>query len=150
MCQCVFYFCSADARQYHAWGLVVHRQGWCIRTPHTRIIWIPIWITGLIVLLFYKTESKYRVIGFIYILTVLTILVLRGKSYYTLGLYPILFAFGGYAVDRYFKTVFKYITIVIILLISIPMLPLSLPVMSHKEIEEYTNKIALALNSFIL
>lgn len=103
-----------------------------------------IWITGLLVFLFFKAEKKYRVLAYIYLLTVLTIILLRGKSYYTLGLYPILFAMGGYAVDTYFKNYFKYVVIAFILVASIPMLPLSLPIYSYEKLEEYITENNLA------
>ncbi len=101
-----------------------------------------VWMTGLIVFLIYKTEKKFRVFIYIYLMTVLIILILRGKPYYTLGLYPILFALGGYAVDKYFKSVWKYVTIALIFLFSLPMLPLSLPILSHEKIAEYTKNTA--------
>jgi len=103
-----------------------------------------IWITGLIVFLFFKAEKKYRVLAYIYLLTVLIIILLRGKSYYTLGLYTILFAMGGYAVDKYFKTYLRYLIIAFIIVVSIPMLPLSLPIYSHEKLEEYITENNLA------
>ena len=50
-----------------------------------------LWIPGLLWLLFFSRTREFRVFGFIY-LTVLAIFVLlRGKSYYTAGLYPFIF-----------------------------------------------------------
>ncbi len=101
-----------------------------------------IWMTGLITFLFLKSEKKFRVLAYLYLLTVLLILLFRGKSYYTLGLYTILFALGGYAVDKYFKPYLKFATIALVILISLPMLPFSLPVLSHEKIEGYSAKTA--------
>jgi hypothetical protein len=101
-----------------------------------------VWMTGLIVFLFYKAEKKFRMLTYTYFFTVLIILFLRGKPYYTLGLYPILFALGGYAIERYYKSIWKYITIALIFLFSIPMLPLSIPILSHEKIAEYTKPTA--------
>ncbi len=100
-----------------------------------------IWVTGLIVFLFYKQERNYRVLAFIYLFTVLIILLLRGKSYYTLGLYPILFAMGGYAVDKYFKTWIKYVTLALTVLLLVPTLPFALPVYSLEKIEKISKNI---------
>ena len=99
-------------------------------------------MTGLFTFLFFKSEKKFRVLAYLYLLTVLLILLFRGKPYYTLGLYPVLFALGGYAVDKYFKPYMKYATIALVILISLPMLPFSLPVYSHEKIEEYSAKTA--------
>jgi hypothetical protein len=101
-----------------------------------------IWMTGLITFLFFKSEKKFRVLAYLYLFTVLLILLFRGKSYYTLGLYPVLFALGGYAVDKYFKPFMKYVTLALVILISLPILPFSLPVYSHEKIEEYSSKTA--------
>ncbi len=101
-----------------------------------------IWMTGLITFLFFKAEKKYKVLAYIYLFTVLIIILLRGKSYYTLGLYPILFAMGGYAVDKYFKSYVKYGIIALVIFISLPMLPFSLPVYGHEKMEDYSKKTA--------
>ena len=105
-----------------------------------------IWITGLITFLFFKTEKKYRVLAYIYLFTVLMIILLRGKSYYTLGLYPTLFALGGYAVDKYFKPLLKYATLALVLILLAPILPISLPILSHEKLEKYTKNIAELTN----
>ena len=101
-----------------------------------------IWMTGLISFLFFKAEKKYRAMAFIYLFTVLIIILLRGKSYYTLGLYTFLFAMGGYAVDKYFKPYMKYGLIALIFFISLPMLPISLPVYSLEKLADFTKKTA--------
>jgi len=101
-----------------------------------------IWMTGLIVFLFYKSEKKFRVLAYTYLFTVFFILFLRGKPYYTLGLYSILFGLGGYAIEKYYKPFWKYTTLVLIIIFSLPMMPLSLPIMSHEKIVEYTKPTA--------
>ncbi len=99
-----------------------------------------VWVTGLITFLFFKQEKNYRVFAFIYLFTFLIIILLRGKSYYTLGLYPILFALGGYAVDKYFKTSMKYVTLGLTVLLLLPILPFSLPIYSFEKIEKISKK----------
>jgi hypothetical protein len=107
-----------------------------------------LWLTGLISVLFFKSEKKYRIFGYIYILTVFIIMLFSGKSYYTLGLYPIFFAFGGYAIDKYFKTFLKYGVLVVIILISSLMLPFSLPIYSHEKMAEISKKTAEFTNKW--
>lgn len=105
-----------------------------------------VWFTGFIVFLFFRQEKKYRFFGYLYLLTLLMLILLRGKSYYTLGLYPILFALGGYAVDTYFRRSFKYLTIILIVLLSLPLIPFSLPVISHERMAEYSESTASFTN----
>ncbi|MFC2137846.1 glycosyltransferase family 39 protein [Bacteroidota bacterium] len=101
-----------------------------------------VWITGLIVFLFYKNEKNYRVIALIFMFTFLLLLFTGGKSYYTLGLYPILFALGGYAIDRYNRLAFKLITLSFMIIISWLMLPFSLPIYSLEKVAEISKKTA--------
>ena len=101
-----------------------------------------IWMTGLIAFLFFKSEKKYRVLAYLYLFTILIIILLRGKSYYTLGLYPILFALGGYAVDKYFNPYLKYATVAFVIFISLLMLPFSLPIYNLEKMEDYSKKTA--------
>ncbi len=101
-----------------------------------------VWMTGLIAFLFFKSEKEYRALAYLYIFTILIIILLRGKSYYTLGMYPILFALGGYAIDKYFKPYLKYGIIGLTILLSIPLLPFSLPIYSHEKMAEISQPTA--------
>ena len=107
-----------------------------------------VWITGLIVFLFFKAEKNYRAIGLGVLITVLIILFLHGKSYYTLGLYSILFALGGYAIERYFKPYLRYAVLAIMVLFCLPLIPISLPVYSFEKIENYTKPMAQFVNQW--
>lgn len=62
-----------------------------------------IWIFALIILLFYKKEKKYRLFGHIYIFIIFLLMAGSGKAYYTLGIYPILFVFGAFFIEKYVK-----------------------------------------------
>lgn len=73
-----------------------------------------LWLAALLVLLFYKKEEQFRLFGFIYLFVILLLLLGSGKSYYTLGIYPILFVFGAYLVEKYFT---KYLIPVSIFLV---------------------------------
>ncbi len=74
-----------------------------------------IWFGALLVLLFYKKEKRYRLFGFIYIILIILLIVGSGKSYYTLGVYPMLFVFGAYFIEKYIKkyliNVFSFLVI---------------------------------------
>jgi len=107
-----------------------------------------VWLVGLIGLLFIKSLKKYRPIAYAYLGTVLIIILLKGKSYYTLGLYSTLFVFGGYTIDKYFKSGLKFLILSLVILIAIPLLPISLPVLSHQEIASYTEPIASLTNQW--
>lgn len=71
---------------------------------------LPIWLAGLVGLLFLKPLRPYRLFGFQFIFVVGLLILGRGKAYYTLGLYPILFVFGAILFDlvvtRFRKVIF--------------------------------------------
>lgn len=100
-----------------------------------------IWFTGLVGVLFFKQERRYRLFGYILILVVFMFLILKGKSYYTLGVYSIMFAFGGYYLEKYFvgrlKTLLSYLIIIVSFAFGMLLLPLGLPVLPQKGMEKY-------------
>jgi 4-amino-4-deoxy-L-arabinose transferase-like glycosyltransferase len=68
-----------------------------------------LWLPALLVLLFYKKEKQYRLFGFIYLFLIILLLFGSGKAYYTLGIYPILFVFGAYFIEKYIKKYLIYV-----------------------------------------
>lgn len=60
-----------------------------------------LWIPALLILLFNKKEKQYRIFAFMLILVVALIALGSGKSYYTMGIFPILFVFGAYFIEKY-------------------------------------------------
>jgi len=56
-------------------------------------LWV--WLPGLLALLLYQPFRPYRAAGFVYVVGMLILTVLHGKSYYSLGYYPVLLSFGA-------------------------------------------------------
>lgn len=56
---------------------------------------LPVWLAGLWYFLFDKEGRRYRVLGVAYVMVLLVLLALKGKNYYLLPIYPMLFAGGG-------------------------------------------------------
>lgn len=103
-----------------------------------------IWLTGLFFLLFNSGFRKYRIIGIIWTISLGIILFLHGKAYYTLGLYTILFAFGGVIFEKYFwssRRWLYYINVCLIPLMLMPVLPIALPVLSLNRLENYCDQL---------
>ena len=69
-----------------------------------------LWIGALLILLLNKVERQYRIFGYIYIIVISLLLAGSGKSYYTLGAYPILFVFGAYYTEKYVKRYLVYLS----------------------------------------
>ncbi|CAA9276098.1 MAG: hypothetical protein AVDCRST_MAG95-3033 [uncultured Adhaeribacter sp.] len=107
---------------------------------------ILIWLTGLGAALLAPWARPYRLIGWIYLAVLGVFLVLHGKSYYALGLYPVLLAFGGVAWERICATGWRvYLRPVLLfvpLLLVAPMVPLLVPVLSPEATAQYCRKFA--------
>jgi 4-amino-4-deoxy-L-arabinose transferase-like glycosyltransferase len=56
---------------------------------------ITLWIGGLVILLTKAEAKKYRMLGWIYIITFLLFLLSQGRFYYIAGCYPVLIAVGA-------------------------------------------------------
>ncbi|MBD8488872.1 glycosyltransferase family 39 protein [Echinicola sp. CAU 1574] len=60
-----------------------------------------LWLMALILLLFHPKERTFQVFGLTFLIVVFLQIAGSGKAYYTLGAYPMLFAFGAYHVEKY-------------------------------------------------
>ena len=101
-----------------------------------------IWLFGLVTFLFFKEEKQFRVLGLLYVSTVLIIMLGSGKSYYTLGLYPLLIAMGAYSIEKYVtgKLFFLRYLVILLILIIIPFLPYGLPILKPAKMHAYAQK----------
>ncbi len=97
---------------------------------------ILIWLPGLIGVLFIPKERRYRIFGYILILIVLLFLAAKGKPYYTLGVYTMMFAFGGYILENYLPKLTPWI-LAISLVLALFTLPFGLPVLPQESMKRY-------------
>jgi len=99
-----------------------------------------IWLAGLIMLLFVKAEKKFKVFAHIFLIVLFLFLILKGKPYYTLGVYAMLFAFGGYCMEKYLTgklNPVKYTLLIFAIISAILTLPFGLPVLPQKQMEKF-------------
>ena len=81
---------------------------------------ILIWLGALLMLFFYKKETNYRVFGMLYVFVLVILVLGSGKSYYSLGAYPMLFVFGAYFTEKYItKYQFYVIGFLILSMLSV-------------------------------
>ncbi|MDP4128764.1 MAG: glycosyltransferase family 39 protein [Bacteroidota bacterium] len=60
-----------------------------------------VWIAGLIFLLTNRTVRPFLFLAWAYLAVIGMLLWFQGKNYYALGLYPVLLAFGSYALENW-------------------------------------------------
>jgi len=102
-----------------------------------------VWLGGLIWLIFNKEHRNFRIFAWVFILTLLLIILLRGKFYYTIAAYTILVVFGAIAWERWSqqsRVILTYIVMAIILSSGLFVLPFSLPVFGPDRMVKYDRK----------
>jgi len=118
----------------------VSKQTFLLEQVLMNIASILIWITGFIVLLFSKPAKKFRLFAYILLLVVFLFLVSKGKPYYTLGAYPILFAFGGYFLEKNFTGKMALVArgmVIYSFLTSLFLVPMGLTVLPRQKMADY-------------
>ncbi len=96
-----------------------------------------IWLPGLIYV-FLKRGSRFRIFGWAYVLVIAQLLFLSGKSYYSIGAYPVLIALGGIAWTVWLKE-WKAVMILspALVLLGLLILPYGIPILSIDRMEKY-------------
>lgn len=61
----------------------------------------PVWLSGLVGLMRAASWRRYRCFGLAYLALAVVMLVVSGKAYYIVGLYPLLLGFGAVSADRW-------------------------------------------------
>ena len=88
-----------------------------------------VWIIGLI-WLFTKPGKPYRFLAWMYLTVIALLIASSGKSYYSLGAYPMLFAAGGVALQQWTATKLswiRWVAVAIILFLTWLVAPMSMP-----------------------
>jgi hypothetical protein len=95
-------------------------------------------IAGLLYLFINKNALKFRFIGITAVLVILTLMLLRGKSYYTIGIYPFLIAAGAVSAENILKKTWsRIILIVFLILITMPVIPIGIPIFRTERLISY-------------
>jgi hypothetical protein len=99
-------------------------------------------IAGLIFLLCDKRAAKFRFLGFVALFVIAVLLILKGKSYYTLGVFPLLIISGAVAYDLWIKKLWIKMAIpLFIILLTLPVVPIGLPIYSEEGLKRYFNML---------
>jgi len=110
-----------------------------------------IWIAGLYFVIF-KENGKYRVFAWAYLLVILILLYFQGKNYYSLGVYPVLFAFGAIQLERFAEkhsSVWKFVFILIPFALGITLVPLYLPIYKPEKLAAYYKRKHIEKTGFL-
>jgi hypothetical protein len=100
-------------------------------------------IAGLIYLFISKKAWKYRFLGLVVISVIIILMLLRGKSYYTLGIFPFLIAAGAVLWENTLrKTWSRMIMLLLLILLSLPAVPIGIPVFKTERLVSYFKNLS--------
>jgi len=103
--------------------------------------------SGLFAVLFSKSLIRFRFLGITYIMLLVILIAMHGKNYYTLGIYPVMYALGGAAAEMYFTGRWRFmrtVTAAMVILLSLPFIPItSMPFMKYHRIANYAKVLHL-------
>lgn len=105
---------------------------------------LPVWAGGLIWLIFNRKHRDFRIFAWAFGITLLLIILLKGKFYYTIAAYTVLVVFGAVAWEQWAHRSKRFLAFVVLFLIlanGIFVLPFSLPVYKPDRMVEYDQKI---------
>jgi hypothetical protein len=92
------------------------------------------WMTGLI---WTARTKQYRFVAWAFIVTLALLLLGHGKSYYSQGLYPVLFAFGAQRLEAWANKWWRVRMIAFSLIFGVSMVPILLPFKAPAPLAEY-------------
>jgi hypothetical protein len=101
-------------------------------------------IAGLIYLFRNREAEKFRFLGVVCILVIMLLCIMRGKGYYTLGIFPFLISAGAVSYEKWLKRKWIRIAVPVLLILStLPMLPFGLPIYKSDGLVAYFRSIDL-------
>ena len=105
-----------------------------------------IWVAGLVCVIFSEQRKLYRVFAWTYLFVIALLIVLRGKDYYALGAYTVLFAFGGYYLEKITMLRWKwtrYAMITFAVAFGLFAMPLIMPLAKPETLVKYYERTGL-------
>jgi hypothetical protein len=104
------------------------------------------WIAGLIFMIFNAPGKPYRLLAWTYFFVIALLILLRGKDYYALGAYPVLFAFGAYHLEKATSLRWRwtrYVMIVFAVALGLFGMPLTMPLAKPGKLAEYYKRTGM-------
>jgi len=107
---------------------------------------LPIWVLGLAWLLVSAEGRRYRALGLTYLVLLVFFIVLKGKNYYLAPAYPMLFAAGAIAFERWTRTRSKSsrpIYLALVIVGGVLFLPLTTPILPPEAFIRYQRALGI-------
>jgi Dolichyl-phosphate-mannose-protein mannosyltransferase len=109
---------------------------------------LPIWLTGLYWYFLGTEGRKLRFLGWTYLFILAIVMLLDGKSYYVVPIYPVLMASGGVAIEKFFiapkRNWARAAYAAILILAGAITLPFGVPLLSINNFIRFSNALPYA------
>jgi len=106
-----------------------------------------VWVTGLV---WAARTKQFRFIAWAFFVTLVLLMVGHGKSYYSQGAYPVLFAFGATRLEAWSNKWWKIRMLAFSLVMGVIEVPLLLPFEAPAPLAEYYTRHTLARKAGVL
>jgi hypothetical protein len=103
-------------------------------------ILFPLWAGGLLWLVFGRKGRRYRVLGWAYVVLLTAFIILGGKNYYVVPIYPMLFAAGAVGFEQitaHSLTWSRAVYVAAIVVVGALLAPISCPILSPADFIRY-------------
>lgn len=101
-----------------------------------------IWLPGLVYLLLSQKMRAFQHLAWVFILVVTLFILFSGKHYYTLGLYPVLFAAGACAWEYWLSNIYLRALPIAVLLLNLYIgFPAAIPMKSAEEMKAFFDEM---------
>ncbi len=100
---------------------------------------LPVWLTGLYLLIFSSKWKKYQLFGIIYLVLFILFFRIGVKFYFLVPMYTILLSVGSIKIEEKFGNLRKAAVAIPILyfVLSLPLLPIVVPILPVNNLVEY-------------
>jgi len=106
----------------------------------------PLWLGGLFWLFLNRNGSRYRILGWTYVLMLVAFIVLKGKNYYLAAAYPMLLAGGAVAFESITRASGRWsrrVYVGLIVAVACLLAPMGVPVLPVEAYIRYQKAIGL-------
>ena len=149
----------------HGWYFLSYAENYAGRTTHASpvldFLWnqilpnnpllVPIWLTGLLMLLIRKDWKLYRFFGYCYFVLCVSLFILGGQFYFVIPMYAVLIAAGSVQLEQWIAMIAgagRRVTLaiavpVVAALLSLPMLPFAVPLLPPDLLARYLRPVGV-------
>jgi hypothetical protein len=150
----------------HDWYFLSYASTYAGRTTHAspvlEFLWhqllpnnlasFPVWLTGLVVLLFGRPWARFRFFGLAYLVLCLAVFFVGGQFYFMIPMYGVLIAAGSAGIERWLdrraesgtrRPLARVAIPVVYVLLTLPTLPYLVPVLPVDVLIEYLRPVGV-------